>query len=80
LADSELKRGTAVLADSGLKRDFADSELKLGIDRFAGKSEIAEGRSDLRESVIRAICRESAMCGCQRAVRQCGWCCELLVR
>ena len=24
-----------------------------GIDRFAGKSEIAEGRSDLRESVIR---------------------------
>jgi hypothetical protein len=38
---------------------FADLQLKRGstglggIDRFAGKSEIAEGRSDLRESVIR---------------------------
>ena len=28
---------------------MAGSELKLGIDRFAGKSEITEGCSDLRE-------------------------------
>jgi len=32
---------------------LGDLELERGIDRFAGKSEIAEGRSDLRESVIR---------------------------
>jgi hypothetical protein len=32
---------------------LTDLELKQGIDRFAGKSEIAEGRSDLGESVIR---------------------------
>jgi hypothetical protein len=40
LADSELKLGND---------GFADLELKLGIDLFAGKSEITEGCSDLRE-------------------------------
>jgi hypothetical protein len=32
----------------------ARSADQRGIDRFAGKSEIAEGRSDLRESVVSA--------------------------
>jgi hypothetical protein len=32
---------------------LADSVVKGGIGRFAGKSEIAEGRSDLRETAIR---------------------------
>ncbi len=40
MADSELKLGND---------GFADLELKLGIDLFAGKSEITEGCSDLRE-------------------------------
>jgi hypothetical protein len=46
---------------------LAGSELKLGIDLFAGKSEITEGCSDLREIGDSSDCRESAMCGCQRA-------------
>ena len=50
LADSELKLGND---------GFADLELKLGIDLFAGKSEIAEGRSDFREI-------GDSMFGCQR--------------
>ena len=43
------------LGDAGRSADkagsdgFADLELKLGIDLFAGKSEITEGCSDLRE-------------------------------
>jgi hypothetical protein len=31
--------------------ESTDSELQRGIDLFAGKSEITEGRSDLRERV-----------------------------
>jgi hypothetical protein len=67
---------------------MADLELKRGIGRFAGKSGIAEGRSDLRESGIRCLRPFSrsngscgrrasmAMFGCQSAVRRC---CEKLV-
>jgi hypothetical protein len=50
---------------------LADLELKLGIDLFAGKSEITEGCSDFREI------GDSTLCGRQRAVRRC---CEKLVR
>ena len=67
---------------------MADLELKRGIGRFAGKSGIAEGRSDLRKSGIRCLRPFSrsngscgrrasmAMFGCQSAVRRC---CEKLV-
>ena len=63
-ADLPIKSDPAVLADLVVKRGIggcgrfgdkagsgglAGSELKLGIDRFAGKSEITEGCSDLRE-------------------------------
>jgi hypothetical protein len=44
------------LADSVAKLrngGFGRFEVKRGNGQFAGKSEIAEGRSDLRESVIR---------------------------
>jgi len=56
LADSALKLDPTVLGDPVGKRGnggFGRFGAKGGIDRFAGKSEIAEGRSDLRESVIR---------------------------
>jgi len=51
-ADLPIKLDPVVLADlvaNPGNGGFADLELKLGIDLFAGKSEIAEGRSDLRE-------------------------------
>jgi hypothetical protein len=52
LADSELKGERPVWAiwwQSPESTVLAGSELKLGIDLFAGKSEITEGCSDLRE-------------------------------
>jgi hypothetical protein len=52
LADSELKGERPVWPvwwQSPESTVLAGSELKLGIDLFAGKSEITEGCSDLRE-------------------------------
>ena len=51
-ADLPIKLDPMVLADLVAKPGnggFADLGLKLGIDLFAGKSEITEGCSDLRE-------------------------------
>ena len=52
LADLVVKRGIGGLADSELNRGidgFGCFGAEAGIDRFAGKSEITEGCSDLRE-------------------------------
>ena len=53
LADLGLKPGIGGFGGFGAEAAettvFADLGLKLGIDLFAGKSEITEGCSDLRE-------------------------------
>jgi hypothetical protein len=58
LADSELKRGIGVLADLGLKGESTC----LPENRRSPKGVPIFGKS-----VIRTICRKSAICGCQRA-------------
>ena len=63
MADLAVKPDSVTMADSGLS-GFCGFAAKEGIDRFAGKSEIAEGRSDLRESVIRNDLLGAGAAGC----------------
>jgi hypothetical protein len=68
-ADKAGSEGFGRFESKAGKRRFWRFGAKGGIDRIGGKSEIAEGRSDLRESVIR---NALLVCGCQSGTRRAG--------
>jgi hypothetical protein len=71
-ADKAGSEGFGRFESKAGKRRFWRFGADGGIDRIAGKSEIAEGRSDLRESVIRS---DLLVCGCQSGAAK-NWCGE----